>query len=417
MDMKKIGIGIVVIVLIVIIGIAVALTGNGGEELQPAEFEVSNITVSDSEVNPGETVTVSVEVTNVGEEVGSHTVELTVDGESFDSEEVEVDGGQTETVTFQVSREEEGVYDLQVSDLSQSFEVAEEVAPAEFEVSNLSISPEEIEEGKSVAVSVDVSNVGEDSGVKTVEFEVDGVTETVEVEVDPGETESVQETFTLEEAGEYSVEVEELTDSFEVIAPPTVSVDYEVVEGGYLSVRVKGPEDSYEVLLFDPEGEGVGTGYISSDDMIPGHETVEVMMADVGENPDSGEYELIVQKGIEEEHVFEANPTFEGHDTSIKDVQLELEHDETLDEWDVNEVIIEVSNDGDLPIFLDGGTVTIGDEEEDIIIATEEVMAGETVELEATVFIMDVQNGDPVNVEIYSEEDLVDTYETTVEIE
>ena len=38
----------------------------------PAKFEVSNLTVSPSEVEPGEEVTISATVTNIGDESGSY---------------------------------------------------------------------------------------------------------------------------------------------------------------------------------------------------------------------------------------------------------------------------------------------------------------------------------------------------------
>jgi len=62
-------------------------------------------------------------------------------------------------------------------------------------------------------------------------------------------------------------------------APPegSVLVDYDVTilyGYAYLRVRVEGPETHYDILLFDPDGERVGYGWISSDDMITGHETV-----------------------------------------------------------------------------------------------------------------------------------------------
>ncbi len=47
---------------------------------KPAEFHVTELTVDPNSVVGGESVDVSVKVTNVGEETGSYSVELNVDG-------------------------------------------------------------------------------------------------------------------------------------------------------------------------------------------------------------------------------------------------------------------------------------------------------------------------------------------------
>lgn len=123
-DKKKIG--ILIIVIIVVLGIIGALIPTEDEEeLEQAEFEISNLNLSEEEVILGETVDVTVDVSNTGGVSKFRTVNLLVDGEFVDSQEVEVDGGDTETVTFEVSRDEAGTYDISVSDMTQTLEVVE----------------------------------------------------------------------------------------------------------------------------------------------------------------------------------------------------------------------------------------------------------------------------------------------------
>lgn len=510
MDKKKIGIGIVV--LIVIIGIAVALTGNGEEELEPAEFEVSNLSVSEAEVNPRDTISVSVEVSNNGGETSSHTVELLINGESVDSKEVEVSGGQTETVTFQVSREDVGEYDVEISGLSKSFEVLEEVAPPEFEVSNLSVSPSEVEAGESITLTVDVTNTGGETGEKTLEFDINGTTEVKKVTVEPGETVSPQETITIDEAGSYQVNVEGLTGDFEALEPavaefemsdlninpqevspeetvsisvdvknignetgtksidfyykgqvkteevtlepgetetvsvslsfeepdtyditvddlsdtlevttPEISVEYSVVVefgSAYLEVKVSGPEQGYEILLFDPDGESVGTAYISSDDMIPGHETVTASMTDIGDdNPIPGEYLLIVKDSWTDERYYEANPTYEGPEVDIVEAEFVTDYDDYFEEGSIDEIILTVNNIGDLPIFAGELKIEVGPEESQESLYGEEILHGEETEISVSPWIRELEEGvHPVTLELYSEEEKIASYTTEVEI-
>jgi hypothetical protein len=97
---------------------------------KPAEFEFSNLRIFFPGVIPPEverdqtvTVTVSIDVTNVGEEMGGCTVELKVNGEVFDSEEIPpFGGGVTATQLFELTIGE-GIYEVEVDGLTDSFTV------------------------------------------------------------------------------------------------------------------------------------------------------------------------------------------------------------------------------------------------------------------------------------------------------
>jgi uncharacterized repeat protein (TIGR02543 family) len=200
----------------------------------------------------------------------------------------------------------------------------------------------------------------------------------------------------------------------------TVSVDYEVIilyGSAYLSVRVEGPQKSYDIILFDPEGESVGYGFISSDDMITGHETKEVSMTGSGvTNPIPGEYWLIVEEFLTDKKVFEAKPVFEGPDVSITNVQFETDYYEYLEEGYIDEVTVQVYNGGDLPVFPDEIKYMVAGEQEDSTIY-ESLPSGETTVIDDWVYISGLGKGThPVTVEIYSGGVKLDSYETQVEI-
>jgi len=96
---------------------------------KPAEFEFSDLRILYPGVIPPEvergqtvTVTVSIEVENVGELEGSHTVELKVDREVIDSREVTLEGGASATVLFELTRGE-GTYEVEVESFTDSFTV------------------------------------------------------------------------------------------------------------------------------------------------------------------------------------------------------------------------------------------------------------------------------------------------------
>ena len=68
------------------------------------------------------TVTVSIEVENVGGLEGGHTVELRVDGEVVDSKGVTLEGGASATVLFELTRGE-GTHEVEVEGFTDSFTV------------------------------------------------------------------------------------------------------------------------------------------------------------------------------------------------------------------------------------------------------------------------------------------------------
>lgn len=90
--------------------------------LRPAEFIVSDLTVSPTEVTEGEPVTVTGLVTNIGEEEGTHTVNLKIDGLVTELAEVTLEGGTSTTVSFTLT-EAEGVHTVVVDDLTKDFTV------------------------------------------------------------------------------------------------------------------------------------------------------------------------------------------------------------------------------------------------------------------------------------------------------
>jgi len=194
--------------------------------LAAAFFQVSDLTVIPSEVEPGDIVSVSVLVTNVGEESGDYTVTLTVDSVEEDTETVTLIGGASASVSFTVSKTAEATYSVEVNGLTSSFTVAtpeipEPPEPAEFEVSDLSVTPSEIDAGDDVSVSMTVSNVDEESGSHTIEVKVDGVlVDSGTVTLDGGASTTVGFTVTSSIAGSHAVAVDGLSGSFSVSAPP-----------------------------------------------------------------------------------------------------------------------------------------------------------------------------------------------------
>jgi hypothetical protein len=89
----------------------------------PANFVASGLSITPAEVKTGEAVTISLNVANDGEESGTYTVELLINGSGIDSKIVTLGGGEDQAVSFAVSASEADTYDASVSGLSGSFTV------------------------------------------------------------------------------------------------------------------------------------------------------------------------------------------------------------------------------------------------------------------------------------------------------
>ncbi len=118
---------IVTLVVGAIVAVAMALPEPASQT--PASFSVLNLDVSPEVVAPGATVTVTVEVLNVGEEEGTHVLELMIDGVVEQSQSVDLDGGESTSVSFFIQKEIEGSYSIELGGLTGAFQVVEPERP------------------------------------------------------------------------------------------------------------------------------------------------------------------------------------------------------------------------------------------------------------------------------------------------
>jgi hypothetical protein len=93
---------------------------------------------------------------------------------------------------------------------------------ANFSASNLSIQPLEVQPNEAVTITLSVANTGDTEGSYNVVLKINGIKEAEKsISVAAGESQSVSFSVTKEEAGSYSVDVNGLTSSFNVVAPAT----------------------------------------------------------------------------------------------------------------------------------------------------------------------------------------------------
>jgi len=204
-------------------------------------FTISGLSITPSEVEADETVTVVVIVTNNDDSRNSYTVILKINGVEEATKQATVDADVSQRVRFSVARNTAGTYEVDVSELTGSFvvkgaavAVVKELAPATFSLGVLSISPAEVEIGEEVTVGVTVTNAGGQSGSYEVTLKVDNaVVDTALITLVAGVSEEVAFTTSRDTAGSYTANINGRTGTFVVKVKETAPqlIDWWLIGG------------------------------------------------------------------------------------------------------------------------------------------------------------------------------------------
>jgi hypothetical protein len=201
----------------------------------------SDLTVTPSEIERGDNVTISVDIRNLDSQSITYGVTMWIENAAFPPPFwppydvtlriwVDLEAYESKTVSQNITLDMIGEYHVWVKGLTGIFTVGTwppepPLKPAELVLSDLSITPEEAElwEGIDVwtfKITVDVANVGEQEGMDTINLRVDGsIVDWRTVKLGGGEKVTIMYDVTRG-VGSYIVEVDGLTGGFEVKAPP-----------------------------------------------------------------------------------------------------------------------------------------------------------------------------------------------------
>lgn len=288
------------------------------EEQVAATFEVSGLDPVDVTAEVGETVAVSATITNTGDESGETTVELRLDGETQASEDIDLDDGEDETVSFEVESGtlEPGEYthSIWTDDDEASGTLTIEAEPAAFELSDLDPETPTLTVGETLTVSGVVTNVGGQEGEVPVELRLDGDeidSETVTVPAGDSETVDLSvDTADLDlTAGEYTHSL--WTEDDEVSG--TLTLEAAELDPGTLDLTVV-DADAAPIEGASVTGDGI-------DETTGDEGRLELEL-------DPGEYELTVEAGSLEQTV--TVEILEG-ETTTEEVELVETTEETFE--------------------------------------------------------------------------------------
>lgn len=126
-----------------------------------ARFRLSGLKVYPSQVSPGSSVKASVEVINLGDLAGNHTVKLKVNGSLIDTEPVQLEGGASKTLTFTLTERELGSYRVTAGEEETLFKVTETPRLLDLSIAEISIDPPTIKTGNTITIKTRITNRGE----------------------------------------------------------------------------------------------------------------------------------------------------------------------------------------------------------------------------------------------------------------
>jgi hypothetical protein len=412
--------------------------------LEPASFEVGIDSIPE-EVTAGQEVSVAATVTNTGDENGSQSIGFSVDGTEQGSETVELDGGESQSVSFSYETTGDDVPEIDVevaSDddtASSTVTVLEAPGPPTFEVAVDSIDDEVIA-GEEVQVAATITNTGDESGSQSIGFSVDGTEQGSEtVELDGGESQSVSFSYGTSVGDVPSIEVavasenDTASSTVTVLEPATFEVelgdvDGEVTAGDDLSVAatvtnsgdlsgsqsigfsVDGTEQASETIELDGgESEGVSFSYATSAGDVPEVDVAvasendtasttvtvvgqfEVEIDEIDEDVDAGESVSVTATITNTAAESGSQPisfSVDGTEQGSETVELDSGESQSVSfsyatvEEDTPEILVTVASEDDT---AERRVTVVGDVEVAVDEVDEEVVAGEEVSVTATV--------------------------------
>jgi len=192
-------------------------------------YEVVSLNITPTKIATGETATIEVEVRNVNAETDMYNVPLMVNGVADSRKSVTLAPGQTELLTFKLTRSHTGIYKISVGSKESTLTV-QKPSPPDFRLSNLEINPTDVNIGENVVITAKLTNIGGSQGGYTAELKIDGITNQAEKLIISAGTDYML-VFKISKGlpGTYKVALGDLSGQFTVKEPPSPVFDVPII--------------------------------------------------------------------------------------------------------------------------------------------------------------------------------------------
>ena len=202
-------------------GVFLYLQNDGmiAQGIRPAKFTLQDLIISPASVNVGDSVQISVNVTNVGDLVGNDSVNFEINGVVKDVENLTLMPSDSQLAQFNDVETNEGSYTVKVGTLAGNFTITP--APPESSkiiLFNLNVAPYEIWRNQTVTLTATAQNPSTQNDTLRVTISVDNtVVETSTINVANDTTQNVAFNVTATTEGTHKVTLNTLSASFNVV--------------------------------------------------------------------------------------------------------------------------------------------------------------------------------------------------------
>jgi hypothetical protein len=218
-----------------------------------AKFTLRDLTISPTAAYVGDSVQISVNVTNVGDLAGNGTVNFEINGAIKDVEKLTLTAGDSAITSFNDVETKEGSYTVAVGILTGNFTITP--APPESSkiiLSNLRTDPYEVWANDTVSLLLNAQNPSTEDDKLRVTVTVDNtVVETSTIKLAAGAAQSIAFNVTAPTEGKHKVKVNTLSGSFTV------------VKTGYHTIEITRSGGGSTVLHFTFDGQPLAMPYIA----------------------------------------------------------------------------------------------------------------------------------------------------------
>jgi hypothetical protein len=210
-----------ILIVAVAAGTYLYLTSQGviAQGPKPAEFTLTDLIIDPPEAEVGESVSISLNVTNIGETDGNYTANLIINNSTKDNQTISLAASESSLVTFTDTENAEGNYTVQIGDLSGFFRM--KPAPpttSSIVLSKLLATPYESWVNDTVSITVIATNPSSSTDSLGVKLTINGnLTETKRIELDAGKTTTVEFRYNVTEEGTFIVKVNNMASGFIVV--------------------------------------------------------------------------------------------------------------------------------------------------------------------------------------------------------
>jgi hypothetical protein len=193
---------------------------------KPAEFTVTDLTINPLEAEVFEPITITANLTNIGDEPGNYMGNLTIDNVLEDNQEVLLEGGESTLLEFSVVEQTEGTYTVEIGGLTGTFTMT---APSNTS-SNIRLekimlppyeswaSPFESWVDEPISVSATATNTGSEPESLSLHLIIDDeLADVKRIELAVGASTDVGFTFNSTIEGKHTVKVNSLSGTFLIV--------------------------------------------------------------------------------------------------------------------------------------------------------------------------------------------------------